>query len=303
MALHSPVTDDGTAGVVASVSPVFPLLPIHHQQLLTPPSSEFSSLSSSSTCLPDNCHYYSKFLNKSCFNSLLTKCAVNLVRILYRKHDIPLLQSFIVEILRRSKTSILLLQLTCYYLARLISLEQPIAIKDEKKLFVGLLIIASKFNQDYNFSFKAWLKICGTNNNVTSIQGLRTVERECLKMLDYSIYLNGKQYENWCNALAVFGYDFVASHTVVNGQPLLTWESYNPDICSKRFDKWSLFFEQYRSQSLGNSLINFESYFRLQVDSKVAISDIKINLNMPCKRHWEQDPRNGGPASKKVHVV
>ncbi|QEL59906.1 hypothetical protein CJJ09_001993 [Candidozyma auris] len=71
------------------------------------------------------------------------------------------LRFFIIEILRRSKASTQTLQICCYYMFKLVNKKQEELPSCPKKLFLALIILSSKFNQDHNYSFKSWLKICG----------------------------------------------------------------------------------------------------------------------------------------------
>ena len=96
---------------------------------------------------------------------------------------------FILEILRRSKTSIQTLQLSSFYLYKLIVTKRFYQF-GSKKLFLGLIIVASKFNQDYNYSFRSWCKICGLNESY--VANLRKIEFEILNKLDYELSLINK---------------------------------------------------------------------------------------------------------------
>lgn len=113
-----------------------------------------------STVAPNNVGYYTKHLNKSQFNSILINCSINLLKIIYGSESIDTksLSLYIFEILRRSKTSIQTLQLTCFYLFKLIK-SGDVPTLDPKKLFLGMIIVSSKFNQDYNYSLDYVLMI------------------------------------------------------------------------------------------------------------------------------------------------
>lgn len=289
MPWKSPASDDEKS----LVSPAFAtggldeVFTPSNDQLLTPP------LSTGEKSLPDRFQYYSKHLNKHNFNYMLTNCAVNLIKILYRDRQMPALHRFVVEILRRSKTLTMLLQLACYYLATLVNPNARIAlVKDEKKLFLGMLIIASKFNQDHNLSLKSWLKICGTKCDEASVQGLRYIERECLELLNYSCSLNGLQYENWCNILAIFGYDFVSRHCVTEDANLILWEPAGAKRCNSLLAKWRTFFEGFQRLSLSSASLNFDAYFSLQMGRKIVIDE-----SDNCRsRNWEE--RNDRPVKR-----
>ena len=159
-----------------------------HANLLTPPTLTPPTITSdlpTSTLSPNHHNYYTHYLNKAQFNSILVNCSINLLKILYKnqKFDEKSIKLFIIEILRRSKTSIQSLQLSCFYIYKLIVAKQKITF-DAKKLFLGLIIISSKFNQDYNYSFKSWCKICGLNEN-SNVKQLVHIESTILQWLNY----------------------------------------------------------------------------------------------------------------------
>ncbi|ODV80547.1 uncharacterized protein CANTADRAFT_37358, partial [Suhomyces tanzawaensis NRRL Y-17324] len=247
-----------------------------------------SPLNNKDILLPNNFKYYTKHLNKNQFNSILLNCTVNLMKILYQENkdssiDEKELKFFVVEILRRSKTSIQSLQLTCFYLVKLIKmniqdLKTDPLFKDAKKLFLGLIIIASKFNQDYNYSFKSWLKICGVkeddNTGTFNLKILKSIEFKCLTLLNYDIYLNDLKYENWCNILIIFGYDFIKCQLVDNSENNeIIWES-NQLKVSKKLDKWSNFFaHNFKLTNLNLIKINFNNYYLNQLGTKILIKD------------------------------
>ncbi|EMG47916.1 G1/s-specific cyclin, putative [Candida maltosa Xu316] len=204
---------------------------VNQKNLSTPalPSSSSSSSSSTSspkiTLSPNHHNYYTNHLNKAQFNSILINCSINLLKIIYKKNlgDEKSIKMFIIEILRRSKTSIQTLQLACFYLFKIITKTGANEEKQEdnssyyldpKKLFLGLIIIASKFNQDYNYSFKSWCKICGLKEE-SNVKSLQKIEFEILQKLNYELSLINEKYENWCNLLLIFGYDFI-KYQIIN---------------------------------------------------------------------------------------
>lgn len=206
----------------------------HHESTLS--SISASPISPNPQLLtPVDDHACSLHPNTPNSNSVLTTCAVRLIRFLYPHREMPDLTRFIVLFLRRSKTLFTLLQLACYYLAILIRPSSEAPITDEKKLFLGLVMVASKFNQDHNLPLKAWLKICGTTCDEASIKGLRTVERECLKLLNYACSLNGPQHTMWCNVLAAFGHDLSAFST----------QKLSDSEYTVQLEKWHAFFERF----------------------------------------------------------
>lgn len=284
----SPCVKKVESELVASLPSVNPL---------TPPSTSSSSPLDKEHLLPNNFKYYTKHLNKNQFNHILINCTVNLTKILYGAESIDEddVRFFMVEILKRSKTLIQTLQLTCYYLIKLIKLETDIhaSFKDAKKLFLGLLIISSKFNQDYNYSFKSWLKICGIHEDdhvksqTFNLKMLKSIEFKCLTLLNYETYINGLSYENWCNILIIFGYDFIKLQLVGEGQQSkpglnkIIWET-NDYKVQKKLTKWCNFFKHNLN---GNSLnlikINFNNYYLNQLGTKIIVSERKGIESVP----------------------
>lgn len=232
----------------------------------TPPSESFA---------PNNLRYYNDHLNKSQFNLILTNCAVNLLKMLYPSLAVIVddvkLRFFIIEILRRSKASTQTLQICCYYMYKLVGKNVEELPSCPKKLFLALVILSSKFNQDQNYSFKSWLKICGcksTDDSSLNLQKLRQTETQCLKLLNYDLYINGAKYENWCNVLLIFGYDFITLHHVNSG--VLSWCS-EADIQRKLY-RWKLFLLKMDDRRLGKVAVNFKHYYADQVGTKIVTS-------------------------------
>lgn len=220
---------------------------------------------------PNNLKYYNDHLNKSQFNLILINCSLNLLKLIYPDHDFDESKArfFIIEILRRSKTSIQTLQICCYYMFKIISTgKEAEAPSCPKKLFLGLVILSSKFNQDHNYSFKSWLKICGcktADNSGLNLQKLREVEMQCLRLLDYNLYINGSKYENWCNVLLIFGYDFISLHQVNLG--VMTWCSDNESL--GKLERWLKFMTRLDDNQLEVVKINFKQYYSNQIGIKV----------------------------------
>lgn len=235
---------------------------------------------------PNNFQYYNCHLNKCQFNNMLVICVTNLLKILYGKNfDYTKLKNFVIELLKRSKTSIQILQLTSWYLMKLINSDVISQIKDPRKLFLGLIIIASKFNQDFNYSFKTWLKIVGfskSNTTAFNINDLKLLEINCLKLLDYKIYLNNLNYENWCNILIIFGYDFLKTHLILNNQSHLIWED---DLrIELKLLKWKKFFlTNMNIVNLHKIKINFDNYYSNQLGKKIIIkNEVESLFNKRC---------------------
>ena len=182
-----------------------------------------------------------------------------------QKFDEKSIKLFIIEILRRSKTSIQSLQLSCFYIYKLIVAKQKITF-DAKKLFLGLIIISSKFNQDYNYSFKSWCKICGLNEN-SNVKQLVHIESTILQWLNYDLCLIGSKYENWCNLLLIFGYDFIQYQLIFDNRTEIVW---NQEIKDK-INSWQSFFNQLNLDNLNIINVNFNNYFNNQLNKKVFV--------------------------------
>lgn len=241
-----------------------------HANLLTPPTLTPPTITSdlpTSTLSPNHHNYYTHYLNKAQFNSILVNCSINLLKILYKnqKFDEKSIKLFIIEILRRSKTSIQSLQLSCFYIYKLIVAKQKITF-DAKKLFLGLIIISSKFNQDYNYSFKSWCKICGLNEN-SNVKQLVHIESTILQWLNYDLCLIGSKYENWCNLLLIFGYDFIQYQLIFDNRTEIFW---NQEIKDK-INSWQSFFNQLNLDNLNIINVNFNNYFNNQLNKKVFV--------------------------------
>ncbi|CAN3352894.1 hypothetical protein DICA1_A09406 [Diutina catenulata] len=232
--------------------------------LMTPPSSAESS---PLMPLPNTARYYSASLHKSQFNLILINCGAHLLKILYgAESSVPetKLRYFMVEVLRRSKTSIQTLQAACWYLLKAIKsgkisdeLKANPGLADPRKLFLAFVILASKFNQDYNYSFKSWLRICGVSpDNSFDVQKLRHLEQTALRLVDYQLCLNGAKYENWCNVLLIFGYDFIKSGSTSGP---LVWED-DATVVTK-LDKWSKFFQGFNLDTLSHTRIDFATFY------------------------------------------
>lgn len=249
---------------------------------------------------PNHLKYYNDHLNKSQFNLILINCSLNLLKLIFPEHDFDGSKAryYIIEILRRSKTSIQTLQICCYYMFKILSTGK----KDQvgscpKKLFLGLVILSSKFNQDHNYSFKSWLKICGckdTEESSLNLQKLKQVEIKCLELLDYNLYINSSKYENWCNVLLIFGYDFITLHQVNSG--VLQWCS--DDQCAGKLDKWLKFLTRLDDHQLKVTKVNFKQYYSNQIGTKVVtVAPQKVGL-LFAKRSFEDHES----VSKKVCV-
>ena len=270
-----------------------------HANLLTPPTLTPPTITSdlpTSTLSPNHHNYYTHYLNKAQFNSILVNCSINLLKILYKnqKFDEKSIKLFIIEILRRSKTSIQSLQLSCFYIYKLIVAKQKITF-DAKKLFLGLIIISSKFNQDYNYSFKSWCKICGLNEN-SNVKQLVHIESTILQWLNYDLCLIGSKYENWCNLLLIFGYDFIQYQLIFDNRTEIFW---NQEIKDK-INSWQSFFNQLNFDNLNIINVNFNNYFNNQLNKKVFVVKDEQPTLLSKKRSSTSLFDTEQPVAKKV---
>lgn len=245
-----------------SVSPLIPSTPSEHHS-------------------PNNLKYYSNHLNKGQFNLILINCSLNLLRLIYPNHDFngSKVRFFIIEILRRSKTSIQTLQICCYYMFKILSAGREAKVPScPKKLFLGLVILSSKFNQDHNYTFRSWLKICGckdADNSTLNLQKLREVEIQCLGLLDYNLYINSSKYENWCNVLLIFGYDFISVHHVNLG--VINWCTEDETV--HKLSRWLKFMTRLDDHQLKVATVNFKQYYSNQIGTKViTLAPEKVGL-------------------------
>lgn len=261
---------------------------------------------------PNHVDYYSLHLNKAQFNLVLITCAVNMLNVLYDNVDVAAgnnkVRFFVVELLRRLKTLIQLLQVACWYLVKLIQRRDGDDLPaDPRKLFLGCVILALKFNQDYNYSFKLWLKICGMGSTAAStaagvesfdVAQLRALERTVLKLLGFNCYLNGRKYENWCNILLIFGYDFIHTHIVATGT--IDWEPV--EVVGEKLTKWKRFFSHsFNPMTLELVKVDFRSYYQQQMGSKVVLKTSPSLFTTSAKRC--RDEIMNQPSSSKRRCV
>lgn len=267
---------------------------------VSPVTQDETPLTPSEHHSPNHLKYYNDHLNKSQFNLILINCSLNLLKLIYPDHDFDESKArfFIIEILRRSKTSIQTLQICCYYMFKIISSGREDQVPScPKKLFLGLVILSSKFNQDHNYSFKSWLKICGCKSEDDSslnLHKLKQIEMQCLSMLDYNLYINNSKYENWCNVLLIFGYDFISLHQVNLG--VMKW--CNDEETMGKLGRWQKFLTKLDDSQLKVVKVNFKQYYSNQIGTKVVTAaPEKVGL-LFSKRSFDAD--NG--VSKKICV-
>lgn len=250
--------------------------------MLTPDSNTASPKSSVSAITehysPKDLKYYNGHLSKAQFNLILVNSFLNLLKLIYRDVDQAKLRYFVVEVMRRSKTTTQSLQICCYYFYRILNGPQKDIPSCPKKLFLGLIILSSKFNQDYNYSFKTWLKICGCKENDETcnlnLKKLKQVESQCLVLLGYNLYINNSKYENWCNILLIFGYDFISLHQVSSG--VITWCTVEES--AKKLGRWQKFLLHMDDMQLSEAKVSFKHYYARLIGNKVVTaSPCKIN--------------------------
>lgn len=242
-----------------------------------PPRGEDTPHTPAEHYLPNNLKYYNEHLNESQFNSILINCALRLLKLSYpdeEDFEEHKLRFFIVELLRRSKTTTQSLQICCYYLFKIINKSHDQVKLCPKKLFLGMLILASKFNQDHNYSFKTWLKICGCKQDDESsslnLKKLKVAETHCLLLLNYELYINSIKYENWCNVLLIFGYEFISLHQVNLG--VLTWCTKNQN--AQKLCRWKRFLERMDDKLLQDTKVQFKQYYANQIGTKVVTTPL-----------------------------
>lgn len=254
---------------------------------LSPQSKHTPSITPPEGYSPNNIKYYNNHLNKSQFNLILINCSINLMRILYGPNiDEAKLRFFIFEILRRSRASTQTLQISCYYMVKLMNTPKEELPACPKKFFLSLVILSSKFNQDHNYSFKSWLKICGCKGDEAStlnLQSLRQVEAQMLRLLNYDLYINGAMYENWCNVLLVFGYDFISLHEVNLG--ILKW--CDDSESRRKLLRWQSFLKKLDVTKLQHVPVNFKQYYSNQIGTKVVTRTPMKQLSLFGKREFD----------------
>ncbi|KAF7724991.1 hypothetical protein EC973_000484 [Apophysomyces ossiformis] len=122
-------------------------------------------------------------------------------------------QGFVREILKRSKTTYVMLQIALFYIFRIKQLvtqklrersQYPLkAGRPEdnliccgRRMFLAALIVASKYLHDKAYRNKAWAQIAGL-----SLTEINTAERTFLQMIDYRLHVSKASYDKWCGLL------------------------------------------------------------------------------------------------------
>ena len=96
-----------------------------------------------------------------------------------------LIEQFVEEILKRSRTSFFTLRLANIYLSKIIEDKKQVDICG-KKLFVAALIVSTKVHLDNGYTNKAWLKIIGG----LTIEEINCIEIAFLQIMEYKLFVN-----------------------------------------------------------------------------------------------------------------
>ena len=100
-------------------------------------------------------------------------------------NKIPL-NIFVGELLGRSKTSFFVSQLAIIYLFRIIKSGREVNIISGRKLYIGALIVTTKYHSDVVYFNKVWVKIIGG----IDIKDINYIERVFLELIDYKLFVN-----------------------------------------------------------------------------------------------------------------
>ncbi|GME92561.1 unnamed protein product [Ambrosiozyma monospora] len=107
------------------------------------------------------------------------------------------LEYFVKEVIKRSKCSLTVFQISVYYLVQLYNTPKyENLLKCGKKTWLGCLVLASKYHQDKNFTLKVWNKITGL-----SMKELISTETTILKMLDYNLFIKESAFQQFQSRL------------------------------------------------------------------------------------------------------
>jgi len=93
------------------------------------------------------------------------------------------LNVFIEKVLRRSKCRFNIVILTNIYFERYIN-TKDMEIEDERKIFIGVLILAFKYWNDYHHKNKTWVEIIGLE-----IKEINRIERIILNKINLFVTL------------------------------------------------------------------------------------------------------------------
>lgn len=179
----------------------------NHQnaQLITPPLSTKQSSSASSE-KSQKADIVNKYITQaSVFILSFWKNPTLNANLLFNQNEIKQndYECFTREVLKRSRCSLLGLQVAMYYLFKLQKqikdrfVHNNKALMCPKRTFLICLILSFKFNYDSNYSFKSWSKISGL-----SISEIKTLEFNILKELDYDLNCNVQNFKKWTSLLS-----------------------------------------------------------------------------------------------------
>lgn len=118
------------------------------------------------------------------------------------------IRSFVEEVLRRSRTSYVTLNVSLFYLckaSRIASVQQGLPEKDAsctsylrtyrqcgRRMFLASLILASKYLQDRAYTNRAWSKISGLN-----AREITRCEMTLLVWLGWKLYISAPVFAKW----------------------------------------------------------------------------------------------------------
>ncbi|ORX44239.1 hypothetical protein DM01DRAFT_1340427 [Hesseltinella vesiculosa] len=118
-------------------------------------------------------------------------------------------KNFIREILRRSKATYFMLQISLFYLFRVKRVVQGklrIPASDRsfreglmccgRRMFLASLMVASKYIHDKGYPNKAWADASGL-----PLQEINAAEMAFLQMIDYCLYISEASFEKWYTML------------------------------------------------------------------------------------------------------
>ncbi|KAI8099399.1 uncharacterized protein BX664DRAFT_321161 [Halteromyces radiatus] len=118
-------------------------------------------------------------------------------------------KGFIREILKRSKTTYFMLQISLFYIFRVkrvvqAKLRMPAGerrYKDDlmccgRRMFLASLMVASKYIHDKSYRNKAWADASGL-----TLEEINASESVFLQMIDYRLYVSKPTFEKWYGVL------------------------------------------------------------------------------------------------------
>ncbi|KAH3676456.1 hypothetical protein WICPIJ_009112 [Wickerhamomyces pijperi] len=115
------------------------------------------------------------------------------------------LNHYITELLKRSRSSLPIFQIALKYYVTLtdkINCAESTSSVDEliciKKRLLGCLILSFKYHYDCQYSFKSWGKISGL-----TVRELQKIELQALIALDYQLNLSSEEYQSWLAELTL----------------------------------------------------------------------------------------------------